>query len=65
MNENTVYEWCPFCCEEIELPNVMGIYECPLCGELITPCAMCDQNNADCSNCIFNRCLTLWRKERE
>ena len=64
MNENVVYEWCSFCCEEVELPNTLGIYKCPSCGELITPCGMCDPNEANCSECIFKQCLEIWRKER-
>lgn len=68
MYENTVYEWCEFCNNDVELPNALGIYACPSCGELILPCSLCDTDDEevkDCDSCIYNKCVELWRKERE
>lgn len=65
MENNTIYEWCSFCCEDVELPASPGIYKCPSCGELITACSLCDPNEVDCSKCIFNKCLDIWRRHKD
>lgn len=46
----TVFEICPSCDNEVEIPNER-ISKCPVCGKEIIPCAMC----YDCiSPCVWN-----------
>lgn len=48
----TVYEMCPYCEEEVELkavPKKMQI--CPKCGMMIRACSMCDMDTVDCNKC--------------
>jgi len=52
MKEETTTEWCPYCCEEVELPIKLGKYKCPNCGEMIANCSMCEK--MDCNICVYN-----------
>ena len=49
MSENTTWEWCQNCDEEVELPLILGLYHCPNCGEKIINCSMCE--NVHCVDC--------------
>lgn len=49
----TIDEICPNCNTLVELPNRMGIYKCPECGELMISCSICENQN--CSDCEFDR----------
>lgn len=36
-----IYEWCPYCCDEVELDNKFEAQICPRCGRPILPCSLC------------------------
>lgn len=63
MDDNKTYEVCPFCGEEVELDNNLGVHQCPVCGHYIVSCSMCvakdDKNRNYCINC----CLEYLAKE--
>ena len=66
MSNETFYEWCTSCNEEVELPAIMAVYKCPNCGEFILPCTLCDiEGQTNCENCDYSKCIEIWRKERE
>ena len=52
MKQDTTTEWCPYCCNEVELPIKLGKYPCPECGRMIANCSMCETFN--CTDCEFN-----------
>lgn len=49
--DDTITEYCYHCEREVELKTIFANQVCPCCGELITPCSLCDQNVSDCKNC--------------
>lgn len=53
--KNVIYELCPICGNEVELPAEKGFHECPNCKNLILACAMCDTDNTSCSNCNYEK----------
>jgi predicted RNA-binding Zn-ribbon protein involved in translation (DUF1610 family) len=59
--DNITQELCPHCGEEVDLPAYMGIYKCPNCGALILPCSLCDWDEVNCEECLFEKCLKTWR----
>ena len=52
-NEDTVTEWCFTCCYEVSIKNSPERQVCPICGEVITPCSLCDHTRVNCSQCIL------------
>ncbi len=46
-----VYEWCPYCEQEVKLDAVLKKQICPDCGKIIYPCALCDCDVVDCNKC--------------
>lgn len=48
---DTIYELCPYCGNEVELPAVMGRHVCPECGKKILTCSLCYDEGTDCSKC--------------
>lgn len=36
-----IYEYCPHCETEVELPTTAMRQRCPECGEMITVCSLC------------------------
>lgn len=45
-----VYEYCPYCEDEVKLDNELKVQICPNCGHAIVPCGICPLD--DCgSNC--------------
>lgn len=55
-----ITEYCPHCENEVELQCIFANQVCPNCGELITPCGLCDHNVCDCENCPLQK--TLFKK---
>jgi len=54
MTDKEVYEWCPYCENEVIIKADNKIIQtCPICGKPIIACAVCDKKN--CSNCIIHR----------
>ena len=51
--EDSVIEWCSTCCYEVSIKNIAEKQVCPMCGEIITPCSLCDHNRVNCSQCIL------------
>lgn len=49
-NDEEVYEYCPYCNEEVELNNEFKVQICPNCGHAIVPCSICPLDSC-CSNC--------------
>ena len=47
MCKKKVYEWCPYCEQEVKLKAEFAVQTCPSCGMRIVPCSMCD----DCDSC--------------
>ncbi|MED4057202.1 hypothetical protein ACQRXC_28965 (plasmid) [Niallia taxi] len=45
----TMAEWCPHCCAEVELPMIFKKHICPNCKFEIIPCAQCEKQN--CGHC--------------
>ena len=43
-----IYEWCPFCCDEVALEDRFETQICPNCGEEIRPCCLCLQCVSPC-----------------
>ena len=52
-SEDTITEWCPTCCYEVSIKNSAEKQVCPICGEVIAPCSLCDHNRVNCSQCIL------------
>lgn len=50
---DTVFEVCPHCDNEVEIPNTR-VSSCPPCTCNIKPCAMCDMYKVDCNNCPWD-----------
>lgn len=47
------YELCPFCEYEVELePIKYTKQKCPICGELISACSLCNPEEMKCNECI-------------
>lgn len=44
----SIYEWCPYCEEEVELKAIFEPQICPNCGEQILPCCMCENCTPIC-----------------
>jgi hypothetical protein len=40
-------ELCPYCEEEVDLPNKLAIQECPSCHKMIKTCSMCEDKPCD------------------
>ena len=55
---DTIYELCPYCGTEVEIPAVMAVHECPKCGKKILPCSLCHEEWTDCTKCELelNKC---------
>ena len=43
-----ITEWCPFCQSEVKIKGSMRWHKCPVCGNYIKPCAMCDCDKVNC-----------------
>ncbi len=61
-NKNMIYtskeavsELCPCCGEEVLLIAEKEAQICPNCGKTIIPCALCDMDQVDCSECKLNK----------
>jgi predicted RNA-binding Zn-ribbon protein involved in translation (DUF1610 family) len=48
--DEEVYEYCPYCEDEVKLNNEFKVQVCPNCGHAIVPCNIC-QLDSCCSNC--------------
>ncbi len=46
------YEWCSICDSEVVIPAFRES-RCPICGERILPCSMCDPDLVDCRRCPY------------
>ena len=51
--EDTIVEWCPNCCYEVNIKNKAEKQACPVCGEDILPCSLCNYNYVNCNKCII------------
>lgn len=51
---NTTNELCPHCNNEVEIINDKPS-KCPVCGETILPCSMCDMDKVKCNDCKFSK----------
>ena len=41
------FELCPHCEYEVELPDNLGVYKCPVCGLWIVNCSQCKAFTCD------------------
>lgn len=48
--DEEVYEYCPYCENEVKLDNEFKVQICPDCGHAIVPCSICPLDSC-CSNC--------------
>lgn len=46
-----VWEVCPHCETEVKLRAEFKKQDCPECGRLIKPCALCVMDIVNCNNC--------------
>ena len=51
--EDTIVEWCPNCCYEVNIKNKAEKQTCPVCGEDILPCSLCNHNYVNCNKCTI------------
>lgn len=51
MANNTIYEYCPYCEDEVELKDEFKVQVCPNCGRPIIPCSTCDMRRTPCFKC--------------
>lgn len=49
---NTTTELCPICEWEVEIPADYPS-NCPKCENRILPCSMCNMDQVNCSECIY------------
>lgn len=49
--DEEVYEYCPYCENEVKLDNEFKVQICPDCGHAIVPCSICPLDDCCCSNC--------------
>ena len=49
-DDEEVYEYCPYCEDEVKLDNEFKVQICPNCGHAIVPCSICplDSCSANC-----------------
>lgn len=47
--KNTIYEYCPYCEDEVELQWNFDVQICPNCGRPIVPCSLCKGCKSDCA----------------
>lgn len=50
---DTIFEWCPNCGKEVEVPAIMGKYKCSNCGKEILTCSLCYDEHTKCSECRY------------
>lgn len=48
--DEDIYEYCPYCANEVKLNNEFKVQVCPNCGHAIVPCSICPLDEC-CSNC--------------
>lgn len=53
-----ITELCPHCRNEVEIKGTMNWHKCPICGNYIKPCSLCNHDTQKCDNC------PLFRKEK-
>ena len=51
--EEDIIEWCPNCEEEVKIKGIAQKQTCPVCGEDIFPCSLCNHNYVNCNKCII------------
>ena len=51
--EEDIIEWCPHCEEEVKIKGIAQKQICPICGEDILPCSLCNHNYVNCNKCII------------
>lgn len=50
-----IKEWCPNCGNDVEIKGTMRWHKCPVCGNYIKPCSLCDCDKVNCNeNCPIN-----------
>ena len=50
VEDEEVYEYCPYCENEVVLDNELKVQVCPECGHAIVPCNICPLDDC-CSHC--------------
>lgn len=43
-----VFEYCPYCENEVELKAELKVQKCPQCGKWIVPCSLCENCKNEC-----------------
>ncbi len=51
--EDTIVEWCPNCWYEVKIKNKAEKQTCPVCGEDILPCSLCNHNYVNSNKCTI------------
>ena len=51
--EEDIIEWCPHCEEEVKIKGIAQKQTCPVCGEDILPCSLCNHNYVNCNKCTI------------
>ena len=41
ISDETIFEYCPYCNDEVELSSELKVQVCPNCGMAIVPCSIC------------------------
>jgi NADH pyrophosphatase NudC (nudix superfamily) len=52
-----ITEYCPYCGEEVTIHATFANQVCSSCGQLISPCSLCDCGMCDCENCPLQKML--------
>jgi len=47
-----ISEYCSKCEIEVKIKQGFVKQKCPICGEPILPCSLCDNNEVDCKECL-------------
>ena len=51
--EEDIIEWCSHCEEEVKIKGIAQKQTCPVCGEDIFPCSLCNHNYVNCNKCTI------------
>jgi hypothetical protein len=62
--DDKVYEYCPYCENDVVLENELKVQICPDCGHAIVPCNICPLDNC-CSKCPLDELCRQKNEEME
>ena len=65
VSDETIFEYCPYCNDEVELSSELKVQVCPNCGMAIVPCSICPlvQKGKCTSNCPLEEHSKILNRE--